>query len=37
MGGWLKVRRLLRYKRTSAGITDRAVDWHFGQIMGYLM
>lgn len=35
MGGWLKVRGLLRYSRTSAGTTDRAADWHLGQIIFY--
>jgi hypothetical protein len=27
------VRGLLRYNRTSAGTTDRAADWHLGQII----
>lgn len=31
IGGWLKVRGLLRYSRTSAGIRETAVDWHFRQ------
>ena len=33
MGGWLSVRGLLRNSRTSAGTTETALDWHFGQIM----
>ena len=33
MGGWLRVRGLLRYNRISAGIRERAADWHFGQTM----
>lgn len=31
MGGWLSVRGLLRYSRTSAGIIETAADWHFKQ------
>ena len=27
------MRGLLRYKRTSAGTTDSAADWHLGQII----
>ena len=33
IGGWLRVRGPLRYRRISAGIIDTAPDWHFGQII----
>jgi hypothetical protein len=33
IGGWLKVRGLLRYSLTSAGTTETAADWHLGQII----
>jgi hypothetical protein len=35
MGGWLKVRGALRERRISAGITETALDWHFGQTIHY--
>lgn len=37
MGGWLSVRGLLRYSRTSAGIRESALDWHFGQAIGDIL
>ena len=35
MGGWLRVRGLLRYNLTSAGIVDNADDWHLGHTIFY--
>jgi len=33
IGGWLRVRGLLRNSRTSAGTSETAADWHFGQVI----
>jgi hypothetical protein len=36
MGGWLRVRGRLRYRRISAGTMVRASDAHFGQATTHL-
>ena len=36
IGGWLRVRGVLRYKRISAGITETESHRHLGQVTAHL-